>query len=81
MLAAPHQYVAEVERHGRVADADLAGAGRGKLDVLEAHHLGAAGLVNADRFHRFLRARSDRMDAAPEKGARAACRSRLIGAA
>ena len=58
MLAAADQHVAEVECHGGVADADLAGAGRRQVDLLEAHHLGAAGLMNANGFaHENLPAR------------------------
>ena len=75
MLAAADQDVAEVDRDGGVPDADLAGAGRAELDVLPAHHLRPAGLVNADRFHRSASRPSDRMDGAAEKGASTACPS------
>ena len=51
VLAAPHQYVAEVERDRRMTHSDLAGTGRREVDVLVAHHLGAAGLVKTECLH------------------------------
>ncbi len=41
--------VDEVEADRRVADADLAGAGLADRDLLPAHRLGSAGLMNPDR--------------------------------
>ena len=50
------------------------GPGGGEFHVLEAQHLGAAGLVEADRFHGLRHGLSHGMDAPPEKEAGSACR-------
>ena len=50
MPAVAYQDVAEVESDRGVAQADLSRTGSANLDILPAHHLGSAGLVNAERF-------------------------------
>ncbi len=67
MLAAPHQDVAKIQRHGLVPDADLARTRLRQRHVLPAQHLGPAVLVKANGLHRSLLRRFDRTDAPCEK--------------
>ena len=60
---------------------EFAGAGRREVHVLVAHHLGAAGLVEAERFHDEFSAPVMARFRTAKKPRRTACRAKAGGAA